>query len=164
VGQVQPLPLGRAFLRCAARYRESDKRAGRAAVEGVPVPPGAPPMRAFSEARRRAPSAAGGGGAPAPPSAPPPSPPSARGAFVPPALLAWLGEQNGMDAALHAAASRALDAARDGWRRRGRLRELSAEEEARAAAVAAAAGDGPMLKAMMKQGRQQQQQQQEEVV
>jgi hypothetical protein len=148
IAQVQPLPLGRAFLKCAARYREADKRAGGAALEGVPVPAGAPPMCAFS--------GRGGGRSGA----------DARASLVPPELLAWLREQNQMDARLHELATKKLDAARERWRRRGSLQVLSAEEEERAKRVAAAAGDGPLLKAMKGRaavdGRGQQQDQQDQ--
>ena len=71
---------------------------------------------------------------------------SDRGALVPPELLSWLAEQNGMDAELHAMATRQLDAAREKWRREGRLKQLSAEEERRAMAAAAAAADGPRVR------------------
>jgi len=151
VGKVQPQPLGQAFLKCAARYREGDRRASRAAMEGLDVPEGTAPMPAFGGngggggggggnggggggggGNGGGDGTGGGGGA-------------SRGALVPAELTEWLSRQNGMDAALHAQAGAALDAARAAWRAEGKLHELSAaaeQEAARWAAAAAAAGTG----------------------
>jgi hypothetical protein len=161
--QVQPLPLGQAFLKCAARYREADKRSARAAMESVPVAAGAPPARPF------------GGDAPPPPPSSSSSSSSAiaataavRRAMIPPELITWLRDQNRMDARLHALAVRRLDEARARLGREGRLEKLSAEEERAAQVAAQRAAAGPLLKAMQGQveqvKKQQQQQQQQQFV
>jgi hypothetical protein len=162
--QLQPLPLGQAFLKCAARYREADKRSARAAMESVPVAPGKPPMRPFSEREGLGGAAAGGGAASGASSSSSSSSSStiaataaARRAMIPQELLAWLGAQNRMDSRLHSLAAQALDASRARWRAEGKLLEMAVEDEVAAREAAEKAGAGPLLKAMQAQADEQRQ-------